>query len=133
MNPPVKRVVVCGGGLAAHMTAAALARHFRDVLEVTFVRGEESPAADAWYGTTTSPSAYAFNLGVGVSEPQLLLGTNTTFCWGTRYAQWGAARRSWMQCFHLPLPVIGGVLFHHYLTRLGIRDLEPYLSSAVAA
>jgi HTH-type transcriptional regulator/antitoxin HigA len=34
-----------------------------------------------------------------------------------------------MQCFHLPLPVMEGVMLHHYLVQQGVSDLEPYLGS----
>jgi tryptophan halogenase len=86
-----------------------------------------------FYGGVTGPSSYAFNLAAGVSEPGLILDTDSTFSWGTKFVRWGADSRSWIQCFHLPFPVMGGVLFHHYLARLGMVELEPFLMSAVAA
>src|SRR4029079_1289419 len=98
----------------------ALARHFHDALEVTLIRTGQAPAADAWYGTLTAPTAYAFNLAIGVSEPHLMTKTNTTFSWGTRYVRWGAAARSWLQCFSLPLPVIGRARFPHSPPRLPV-------------
>jgi tryptophan halogenase len=130
---PVSRIAICGGGLALRMTAAALARHLPPTIQVVCVNTEDAPASDLFLGSVTAPTAYGFNLLAGVTEPRLLLDTATAFSWGTKYAGWGAAQRSWMQCFHLPLPVNGGVLFHHYLARLGERALEPFLMSAVAA
>jgi tryptophan halogenase len=115
------------------MTAATLARQLPASIQITWVNGQSSSDADLFYGSLTPSNVYSFNLSAGVSEPELLLNTNTSFSWGTRYAGWGGQQRSWIQCFHLPLPVVGGVLFHHYLTRLGIGELEPFLISAVAA
>jgi tryptophan halogenase len=126
-------VTVCGSGLAARMTVAALASGFSDSIRLTHLECMEPSGADLFYGNLAGPSAYSFNLAAGVTEPRLLLETDTTLSWGTKYSHWGARRRSWTQCFHLPFPVIGGVPFHQYLTRLGLGELEPFLASAVAA
>lgn len=125
-------IAVCGAGLAAQMTAAALAHQLAGSARVTVIE-DGGAEHDVFYGSTTAPSAYAFNLSCGVSEPRVLLGTNAAFCWGTRYESWGADALSWIQCFHLPLPIDRGVVFHHYLLKLGIHELEPFLVSAVAA
>jgi tryptophan 7-halogenase len=129
----IERIVVCGGGLAAHMTAAALARQLPRSIQITWVNDQSSRDADLFFGGLTAPSAYAFNLAAGVSEPRLILDTDSTFSWGTRYQGCGAGNRAWVQCFHLPLPIVGGVLFHHHLRRHGIGELEPFLMPAVAA
>ena len=129
----MERIVICGGGLAAHMTAAALARQLPPSIQITWVNGPDTRDADLFYGSVAPPSAYVFNLAAAVTEPRLMVDTDSTFCWGTRYLNWGAAKRSWVQCFHLPLPVVGGVLFHHHLWRFGIGELEPFLIPAVAA
>ncbi len=130
---PVERIVVCGGGLAGHLTTATLASQLPPSIQITWIGAQRSSDADVFYGSLTAPTAYTFNLEAGVSEPELLLSTNTAFSWGTKYVQWGGQHRSWIQCFHLPLPIVGGVLFHHYLTRFGIGELEPFLISAAAA
>lgn len=130
---PVARIAIYGAGLALRMTAAALARHLPPSMQLLCVNSEDAPPSDLFLGSVTAPSAYGFNLLAGVTEPRLLLDTATAFSWGTIYSDWGGERRSWAQCFHLPLPVNGGVMFHHYLARQGVRDLEPYLMSAMAA
>jgi tryptophan halogenase len=130
---PVQRIVVCGGGLAAHLTAVALARQLPQTIRITWVNGPDSRDADLFYGGVTAPTAYAFNLAAGVSEPRVMVDTDTTFSWGTHFLEWGAENISWVQCSHLPLPVIDGVLFHQHLWRLGISELEPFLTPAIAA
>ncbi len=132
-TPRVERIVVCGGGLAGHLTAAALASQLPPTMQMTWIDASNSANSDVFYGSLTAPTAYTVNLSAGVSEPELLLSTNTAFSWGTKYVGWSAERRSWIQCFHLPLPIAGGVLFHQYLARLGLGELEPYLISAAAA
>jgi tryptophan halogenase len=129
----VQRIVICGAGLAAHMTAAALARQLPPDMEITWVNGADARQADLFFGGVVPPTAYAFNLAAAVSEPRLIMDTDTNFSWGTQFLRWGADQRSWVQCFHLPLPIVGGVLFHHYLWRHGITELEPFLMPAIAA
>jgi tryptophan halogenase len=130
---PVQRIIVCGSGLAAHLTAVALARQLPPTIRIVWVNGADSRDTDLFFGGVTAPSAYAFNLAAGVSEPRLMLDTDSTFSWGTHFQDWGAGNISWVQCSHLPLPVINGVLFHHHLWRLGIGELEPFLIPAIAA
>lgn len=129
----IARIAVCGGGLAAHLAIAALARQLPRSIRLTWVKSRDARDADLFYGSLSAPTAYSFNLAAGVSEPRLILGTDTTFAWGTQFVDWGAAKRSWVQCFHLPFPIVGGVLFHHHLLRHGIDDLESLLMPAVAA
>ncbi len=126
-------IAVCGAGLAGYMTAAALLRHLPATTQITLVVVDNEPAADIFYGNVTAPSAYNFNLSMGVSEPRLVLDSNTAFSLGTQYRDWGGDRRSWVQGFQLPLPILGGVQFHQYLTRQDKPELEPFLVSAEAA
>jgi tryptophan halogenase len=130
---PVQHIIVCGSGIAAHLAAVSLARQLPPTIRITWVNGADSRDADLFFGGITAPSAYAFNLAAGVSEPRLMLDTDTTFSWGTHFQDWGSTNISWVQCSHLPLPIIGGVLFHHHLWRLGIGELEPFLTPAIAA
>jgi tryptophan halogenase len=132
-NTPVFHIAICGAGLAAYMTAAALSRHLPPDCRLTLIITDENPAADILYGSVTSPSAYNFNLSIGLSEPDLIRSGNTAFSWGTHYQAWGEGGRNWIQGFQLPLPVLGGVQFHQYLISRGNEALEPYLVSALAA
>ncbi len=129
----VTRIVICGGGLAGRVTAAMLTKQLGATARITLVDCDGASESDFFYGSVTSPSAYAFNLAAGVPEPRLVLDTNAAFSWGTRFTGWGPERRSWMQCFHLPLPVINGVQLHHYLRRVGVQEIEPYLVTAALA
>jgi tryptophan 7-halogenase len=130
---PLERIVICGSGVAAHLTAAALAHQLPPTIRIVWVNGADSRDADLFFGGVTAPSAYAFNLAAGVSEPRLMIDTDSTFSWGTHFQGWGAQSASWVQCSHLALPIVQGVLFHHYLGRFGIGPLETFLTPAVAA
>lgn len=128
---PIGDILVCGGGLAAQMAIAMLARHLPADIRLTWLVLRDDRRSDLFYGTVSAPSAYALNLGAGVDEPSLALRSDATFSWGTRYIGWGG--QSWTQCFTLPLPIVDGLPFHHYLTAAGIARIEPFLAGAQAA
>ena len=128
----VANILVCGDGLAARMALAALARQLPASTAIRWARSGDQQASDLFYGTVTGPSAYAFNLAVGVDERQLTLDGATAFSWGTRYAGWGAGR-SWMQPFALPFPVMDGVQFHHYAALAGAGGIDPFVAGLQAA
>lgn len=127
----IGRILVCGGGLAAEMTVAALAAQLPASTAILRVAGGDQLPGDRFYGSVTSPSAHEFNLAAGVDERRLVLDSDTAFSWGTRYADWGG--RGWMQGFARPLPVVDGVALHHYLTRVGADGIAPYLAGVQAA
>ncbi len=130
---PIQHILICGGGLAAHMTAAALSHQLPSSTQITLAAVADTTGTDLFYGSVSAPTAYAFNRSAGLSEPTLVLHSDTAFCWGTKYVHWADGSRSWLQSFELPLPVIDGVLFHHYLAQQGVDQLERYLVSAAAA
>lgn len=132
-DTPVAHIAICGTGLAAEMTAAALSQQLPPSIRITLVGTGDAADCDLFYGNVSSPSAYAFNLAAGLSEPRLLLESDTAFSWGTKYVRWAGGSRSWIQCFHLSPPIIDGVLFHHYLAKVGETQLDHYLVSAAAA
>ncbi|MEH3038715.1 MAG: tryptophan 7-halogenase [Sphingomonas paucimobilis] len=128
----VGRILLCGDGLAARMTLAALARHVPPSIAILWARAGDQQGSDLFYGNVTGPSAYAFNLTAGVDERRLTLDSGTVFSWGTRYAGWGAGR-SWMQSFALPFSVIDGVQFHHYVASAGASGIDPFVAGLQAA
>lgn len=130
---PVDHIVICGSGLAAHITAALLSRQLPPAIKITFVPIGDTSGTDLFYGNVAGPTAYAFNRLAGLEEPRLVLESDTAFSWGTKFDHWADGKRSWIQCFQLPLPIIDGVLFHQYLVQQGLSQLEPFLVSAVAA
>lgn len=133
MIDSVQKIVICGDGIVANMTALALSRCLPSCFEITFISLKQSEPFDALYGNICSPLAYEFHRKLGVSEPHLLSGTDSTFSFGSHYLQWGSKNLSWVQSFQLPLLVHQGVEFHQCLLRAGITDLQPYLVSAQAA
>lgn len=126
------QIIVFGNTLAASMTVLALSKSLPQNIKLLWLKPTTSCSSDLLYGGISSPEAYQFNLQYGVTEPQLILNTDTTFSFGTRYNSWGDNNRSWMQCFHLPFSATSGVELHHFMTRHH-AELGDFLISAQAA
>jgi len=135
---PLHKIAILGAGLAGSLCAAALSARLPNDIELILVDVPGADATDVFFGTVTSPTAYNFLLGIGITEPDLFPHTNTAFSLGTHFENWGPAKRSWTQSFHRPLPNFEGVEFQHYLTRMRkvapqLASLQPYLMSVHAA
>ncbi len=125
---PLTSIAVLGGGLAGAFAAARLARALPDDIALTLVDVSGADGQDLFFGTVTTPAAYNAMLGLGLGEPEIMPGTDTTFSLGTQY-HW--AGREWVQAFHQPLPVLAGVQFHQYAARA--RKPYPDFVMSVAA
>ena len=108
---------------------AALASNLGRAVRITALALKSEANLDPLYGTVTSPTASSDFRLLGIEEPELFLQTNSSFCYGSSYANWAGHLR-WTQCYHLPFPVWDGIEFHFYLAHLR-ASLEPYLVSAV--
>ncbi len=124
-------ILVYGAGLAGHLATASLANGLGKSRPVVQICPPDHTEADAFYGGSTAPTAYNFLLGLGLSEPTLLLKSATSFSLGTQFRRW-LNSRSWMQCHHSPLSTPEGIPMRHVLARLGL-PLEPLLISAQVA
>ena len=133
VKTPIERIVVCGGGLAAHTDRGGARAP---------VAADDSDHLGQRRGLARRGSVFrrrrpAFRVclqsrGRGLrAAPDR--GHRYGFFLGHAFSGLGRGQRSWVQCFHLPLPIVGGVLFHHHLWRLGISELEPFLMPAIAA
>lgn len=131
-SEPVKTVALCGSGLALWMSAAALSRNLPDSVKITIVETGQNPVDDMFYGQVLPPQAYAFHLSIGLSEPELLLNTGTTFAYGTHFQSWAQTNRSWVQAFHQPLPVWDGVPLTKLIHQRPHASLQSSLVSAQA-
>ena len=130
MIGPVNSILIYGAGLAFEYVTAALSSALPESKSIVAIENLGSAKKDALYGNVSTPAIYNFHHNIGLSEPDLVLNTDTVFSYGTHYKNWGA-NEDWVQCFSLPFPVWDGVEFHHYLTRIADR-LEPYLPGAMA-
>ncbi len=128
----LRRVIIHGDGFAGNMVAAHLEATLEKTVEIIQIADSADTHTDTLYGTVSAPSAYDFFLTAGLDEPNLVASSEAAFSFGTYYQNWPSQTQAWMQSFHLPMPVMNSVPFHHYLTYRN-KPLEPYLVSAQAA
>lgn len=100
---------------------------------MTIIETGDHPVHDMFYGNVLPPQAYAFHLSIGLSEPELLLNTDSTFILGTDFRNWAQTGRSWVQAFHQPLPVWDGVPMMKLIQQIPRATLQSNLIGAQAA
>lgn len=128
----ISQLLVYGNTLAASMTVLALAKALPRSIKLIWVKPQTCCLGEELFGGLSSPEAYQFNLQLGVTEPELILNTDTTFSFGTHFSQWGNNKRSWVQSFHLPFVANAGVELQHFMTRHKL-PLGDFLISTQAA
>lgn len=132
MSPNPITIAIVGDGVAAHATVAACATQLGAGARIIHVSSDGHAAGDLFYGDVTSPTAYDFFRMIGLDERTLVTESQTSFSYGTRYDAWPGVAGSWVQSYHLPLPVLSGVSMQHVLTARA-EALGPYLISTQAA
>ncbi len=94
---PLKRVVVAGGGTAGWMAAAALARTFGDVIELTLVESEMIGTVGV--GEATIPPLVTYNQLLGISEADFMRSTQATFKLGIEFENWKVEGEKYFHSF----------------------------------
>ncbi len=109
-QPPVRRVVIAGGGTAGWIAAAALAKLLEPLIEVTLVESDEIGTIGV--GESTIPTARTFHQLLGIDERAFLRETSSTFKLGIAFEDWARpgdryvhsfgqnGRSTWMGEFH---------------------------------
>ena len=134
-HPPIKRVVIVGGGTAGWMSAAALSQ----LLPVghTYRLVESDAISTIGVGEATIPSIRNFNLHLGIDENDFIRATQGTFKLGIEFVNWGAQGVNYFHGFGSVGRDQPTANFYHYWLKMhqaGRADsLEPYSINTVAA
>ena len=126
------QIIIYGNSIAAFMATLALNESVGKEFELYLIMPEHQSASDILLGGQTSPNAYNFNLSLGISEPELLLNSNSSFSFGTHYQAWTHHKLDWLQSYNLPFPVLQGVELHQLLVK-SEQPLQVYSIGAQAA
>ncbi|MXO59475.1 tryptophan halogenase [Altererythrobacter salegens] len=94
---PQRRVVVAGGGTAGWMTAAALARTFGEVIDLTLV--ESDAIGTVGVGESTIPPLVLYNRLIGINEADFMRATQATFKLGIEFQNWKVEGEKYFHSF----------------------------------
>jgi tryptophan 7-halogenase len=95
--PPVRRVVVAGGGTAGWIAAMALARQLRGLIEVTVVESEAIGTVGV--GEATIPTARTFHELLRIDERAFMAATKASFKLGITFENWGRVGDRYIHSF----------------------------------
>src|ERR1700730_1340267 len=105
--PPVRKVVVVGGGTAGWITAGVLASRFpqrgEDGFAVTLIESRGQPPSGVWEGTW--PTIRATLKQIGVTETDFLRECDASFKQGSHFVKWvdGSDMDAYYHPFTLPV------------------------------
>ncbi|ASK69044.1 MULTISPECIES: tryptophan halogenase family protein [Shewanella] len=108
----IKDIVIVGGGTSGWMTAALLAKLFKQTLNITLV--ESADIGTIGVGEATIPPLQLFNSVLGIPENEFIKATHATFKLGIQFEHWGSQGDSYMHAFGNFGKDIGFTQFHHY-------------------
>lgn len=134
-DPPIRDIVIIGGGTAGWMAAASLAQFTGGQARITLVESEEIGTVGV--GEATIPQIQLFNAGLGLDENEFVRATNATFKLGIEFVGWGQPDQRYIHAFGTIGRGLGLVPFHHYWRRYvqagGREDLWQFSACAQAA
>jgi tryptophan 7-halogenase len=134
--PPLRSIVIVGGGTAGWMAAAALAQLSKNgETQITLVESDEIGIVGV--GEATIPPIKNFNAMLGIDENEFVAATQGSFKLGIEFAGWQRPGHSYIHPFAAFGTDINGVKFHHFWVKLHQQnpalDYSDLNLSAVAA
>jgi tryptophan halogenase len=134
-EPPLRTLVIVGGGTAGWMAAAAAARFLERGWRIELI--ESDTIGTVGVGEATIPQIRLFNAALGLDEDEFLAATQGTIKLGIEFVGWGMAEARYMHGFGQVGRDLGLIGFHHYWLRaraLGLAGaLGDHCPNVVAA
>ena len=112
----IRRIIICGGGTAGWMSAAALSRML-PAQEIAVTLVQSSDIGTVGVGEATIPPIVQFNRLLGIDEDEFLAATNATFKLGIEFVDWRRRGHTYMHPFGLFGADMHEVSFHHFWRR----------------
>lgn len=111
----IKKTVIVGGGTAGWITAAALAKILRNVVDIELVESEDIGTIGV--GEATIPQLKILNRALGLDEDEFVSRTNGTFKLGIQFEGWSGKDESYLHAFGSVGANYDQVQFHQYFLR----------------
>jgi tryptophan halogenase len=113
--PPVRKLVIAGGGTAGWMAAALFSR-LAPNLEIRLVESDEIGTIGV--GEATIPAIKTFNRVAGIDEGEFMRATNASFKMGIEFAGWNGPGSSYIHGFGKIGQDLGWLRMHHYWVKM---------------
>jgi tryptophan 7-halogenase len=114
---PIECIVIAGGGVAAWMAAAALARKTRCAIVLVQTEGIDDSLGLPLKVEATLPSASLFHEAIGIDEDLLLSRARGSFTLGRALSNWTAAQTPSFHPYGEIGASLGPVAFHQLVAR----------------
>lgn len=131
-TPPLKRVIIVGGGAAGWIAAAVTSHNFTGrQVGVTVI---ESPSiGTVGVGEATIPTIIGLNRQLGIDEDELIRKTHGTFKLGVEFENWGRIGERYFHPFGRYGTELYGRPFHQLWLKTRQGVLHDYSITSVAA
>ncbi|MDV6332934.1 tryptophan halogenase family protein [Asticcacaulis sp. 201] len=124
-GPPIRKIVIVGGGTAGWMTAAPLAQRLPKSTTIELV--ESADIGTIGVGEATLPTVRFFNRSLGIDEDDFIQKTKATFKLGIEFRDWGHIGNRFFHGFGDFGPRIENRSPHHHWLRLkAIEDIPAF-------
>jgi tryptophan halogenase len=133
---PIRNVLIVGGGVAAWMSAASLARAFAgQPLSIRVIEDPQAPSEGLDFSAEESslPALRAAHRLLGIDEAEFMRATQATFRLAAEFVDWSAAGQRWVH----PCGEVGArldtVAFHHHWLRVAKEEGAAFESFSLSA
>jgi len=115
-TPPLRRIVIVGGGTAGWMTAAAFSKALGGAYSIRLIESDEIGIIGV--GEASIPNLTEFNRALGIDEDEFLRATRGSFKMGIEFVNWGAQGDRYIHGFGKIGQMGDTVPFHHFWLRM---------------
>ena len=119
----IRDVVICGGGTAGWIAAAAMAKLLPAHVRIRLIESDEIGTVGV--GEATIPQIRRLNAVLGIDEDAFVRETKGTFKLGIEFANWGGQGERYLHTFGDVGVGVAGLGFHHYWLRARAEGLVP--------